>query len=101
MEIYHLPRGGGKTTLLIQRSSKTQIPIVVFIEQMKYLILKKAQSMGLPIPEPILYSELDPAATPTVYVDEAGHLLEALLKTKIAALTIGEDINEHSPTCHS
>lgn len=101
MEIYHLPRGGGKTTTLIRKSSETQIPIVVFLEQMKHFILAKAKLMGLSIPEPILYSELDPVTTPTVYVDEAGRLLEVLLKAKIAALTIGEDINEHSPTCHS
>lgn len=88
MNIISLPRGQGKTTLLIKMSAETGIPIVT-IGNKKY-ILDKAKEMNLKIPEPIIYNKDNIKDYKEIYVDEIDSFLYSILGCNVNTATITE-----------
>lgn len=97
MEIICRGRKTGKTIQLIRMSAKTGTPIVVGSMAEKQSIKDMEKALGIIIPEPFTVSELKGGkyVPPTsVYVDNAECLLQRLLETKIAAITISDNDDE-------
>lgn len=53
-----MPRGWGKTTALVMRSSVTQYPILCYSHATKQAILDRAFELGISIPEPIVFVDV-------------------------------------------
>lgn len=80
-----MPRGWGKTTALVMRSSVTQYPILCYNHATKQAILDRAFELGVLIPEPIVF--IDAIKTQDNYrglkvekilIDDADMLLKRL-----------------------
>ena len=53
-----MPRGWGRTTALIIRSSVTQYPILCYSHATKQAILDRAFELGVSIPDPIVFVDV-------------------------------------------
>lgn len=79
MRILNQDRCTGKTTILIHTSYTTGYPIIVSCVPMKRYIMDKAESMGLNIPIPIVYTDknsLNNITADKILIDEAGLMLD-------------------------
>lgn len=82
MRILNQDRCTGKTTMLIHTSYVTGYPIIVSCVPMKRYIIDKAESMGLNIPTPIVYTDkdnLNKFPADKILVDELGLMLDGIL----------------------
>ena len=59
MTCFNMPRGSGKTALLIQQSHITGYPIIVHTSQQAKRIIEKALTYGYVIPTPIVFCGKD------------------------------------------
>lgn len=94
MKIISLPRRAGKTTAAIKEAAKTGKYILVLNKQQAKCVFTQAQSLGLHILFPITIDEvLKSRDLPIkeVIVDEAGVILEYLIRKKITMLTITKE----------
>lgn len=53
-----MPRGWGRTTALVIRSSVTQYPILCYSHATKQAILDRAFELGVSIPDPIVFVDV-------------------------------------------
>ena len=104
MRILNQDRGTGKTTILIHTSYSTGYPIIVSTEAMKCYIKNKAVSMGLNIPEPIVFTDrdsLDKVTSDKILIDEVGlmlkYILVAYFKKPIEAITMTIPVTVTNP----
>lgn len=81
-----MPRGWGKTTALVMRSSVTQYPILCYSHATKQAILDKAFESGISIPEPIVFIDAIKAQdnyrglkVEKILIDDADILLKRLV----------------------
>lgn len=92
-------RQTGKTTRLIKISAEEKIPILTMNKGTANLLKSKAKELNLDIPDPISVSQIkcrdsenDNNEIPKILVDDAEHILQALLRTynvgSIEAITI-------------
>jgi hypothetical protein len=80
----------GKTKRLLELSAANRIPILCeSLERVDRLVVK-ARGYGFNIPMPIIASDLK-GDIKEVYIDEIDNLVEKMLQTKIAGLTINKD----------
>lgn len=103
MKIINLGRGQGKTTRLLYASEWQNIPILCKDVHAKADLIRRAQELGLNIPEPIAAYELtcdvirgSDKAQKDMLVDEAHWVLQRLLnsmgmKGEIKAITLSEN----------
>lgn len=91
MEIICKERQTGKTIKLIKMSAANNIPILVTNENESYLIKQKAKTLGLVIPEPIMYDKSLNLKGKDIYVDNAEWLLQDILKANIKTMTISSN----------
>lgn len=90
MEIIDVPRGFGKTTLLLNESARTEYPIVVGSDSEVMILEMKAKELGLDIPTPIIATRLIECKEKLthVLVDELPHVLSVLFGTKVDMATM-------------
>ena len=93
MKIINLGRGQGKTTRLLYASEFQGIPILCKDLNAKANLMKRAQELGLDIPEPIAAHELtsevirsSDIAQKDMFVDEAHWVLQRLLNSPFLTL---------------
>ena len=98
MEKYIMPRGRGKTILLIHESERTQIPIMCSSKTETQIIKDRAKEMGCSIPQPISANDtmsLKGKRLPRVLIDNADVMLSQLVKklygAEIEAFTMSID----------
>ena len=103
MKIINLGRGQGKTVRLLYASEFQNIPILCKDLQAKANLMRRAQELGLDIPEPIAAYELtsevirsSDAAQKDIFVDEAHWVLQKLLNSmgmrgEVRAITLTAD----------
>lgn len=94
MKVFSGKRGSGKSTAAIRESAETNKYILVGSKEQAKYIFNKAQRLGLNIPFPITLNEVVEYRNlpiKEVIVDEAGVILEYLLRKKITMLTITEE----------
>lgn len=103
MKIINLGRGQGKTTRLLYASEWQGIPILCKDLHAKANLMRRAQELGLDIPEPIAAYELtsevirsSDIAQKDMFVDEAHWVLQRLLNSmgmrgEIKAITLSEN----------
>ena len=105
MKIINLGRGQGKTTRLLYASEFQNVPILCKDWNAKRDLLRRAQELGLNIPEPIAASDLthetirsSDLVDKNIFVDEAHWVLQRLLNSmgmmgEIKAITLSEKEN--------
>ena len=97
MRVIAKPRCKGKTTQLLYASDVTKVPIVVMNNTMKKNLLEESERLGLNIPEPITVLsdnfERELSEYREVYVDDAEHILNALLGGRVSVITISKEDN--------
>lgn len=105
MKIINLGRGQGKTTRLLYASEFQNVPILCEDWSAKRYLLRRAQELGLNIPEPIAASDLthetirsNDLSDKNIFVDEAHWVLQRLLNSmgmrgEIQAITLSEKEN--------
>lgn len=93
MLVFKGGRKSGKTTWAIAESARTKIPILVYSDSGKKVILASAERMGVTIPDPITIDDLlvRRVSSRKVIVEEGQKVLERLLGTEIHGLTITDD----------
>lgn len=92
MEKVFMGRGKGKTSKLIELSSKNNIPIGVFSINWAKIIKQKAFDMGIKIPEPIILSNKTTFRSQNiegVYVDNAEFMLQTLFESYYGVMLKG------------
>lgn len=97
-KVFYQPRGNGKTKRLIEMSNKfNQIIITCNAVEIR-AIKKRADDMGLNIPEPRTaidyirdFNNFNQFEVDPVLVDEATHVLRSLLGAKITAITVSDE----------
>lgn len=80
MDIISGPRCSGKTTMLIEESARTGIPIITPTSMMAFYIKKMAKEQGMDIPEPTSINKIvDRCGKPGKYlIDELEMCLRQL-----------------------
>ena len=97
MQCFVSGRATGKTTQLIKLSHDTGIPILTRNAEMAKRIEWQACRMGIGIPKPLsnrvsgLCATERSAKPESVLVDEAGGVLEDMLRTRVVAAAINGD----------
>ena len=99
MRIIAKARQTGKTTELIKRSAETGFPIVCRHRLAAFTILQQSKNLGLSIPAPYTYAELNSAAVLLnpglpVLIDDAEELLKCFCPVPIDTITIEAAGNE-------
>ena len=95
MKVFVSDRGMGKTTFLIEESAKRKLPILCTNNEQVQFIKRRADWMGIEIPEPISYDRVlrnnqygMPNPRNEYLVDEAQTLLSIVLGINIKAMTV-------------
>lgn len=92
MKIVSLPRRSGKTTEAIMESAKTGKYILVMNREQAKMIADMARKLDIKIPFPVTVQELrDGSSIQEVIVDEAGTMLEHLIRKKITMMTVTDE----------
>lgn len=97
MEIIDIPRGMGKTSYLIHKSNETEYPILVATESQKKVLIAKAKSYKITIPEPITINnfikinETGRDKPEAVLIDELPIVLNTFLGVNVKIATMTSD----------
>lgn len=96
MEILQLPRRGGKTTYLIERSARTGEIIVCFDSNEAERVFDYAKYMGIEIPKPVTFADMmrysERGRNPAGYIiDNIDIILTRLTGVKFNLATISSN----------
>jgi len=99
MDIIQLPRRGGKTTYMIERSARTGEVIVCFDSNEADQVLNFAKYMNLVIPKPTTFAVLMGVSqrgrdTPGYIIDNLDIMITRLTGEKINLATVSTDLNQ-------
>lgn len=94
MDIYIQPRQSGKTQRMIEESAKSGAYIVCHNIQSVAYVAARAKEMGLKIPFPLTYSEVQRgqySSSIELLIDNAEIFIQDLVKARIRAITMSND----------